>query len=77
MCAAVPRREIVSGWDLLAWKPKDAQRAAPAGSVYWFEDLHGPPDKLAAWVAGGLWGDNIDHQRRAEGYNLATLAAWT
>jgi CRISPR-associated protein Cmr3 len=77
VCAAVPRREIVSGWDLLAWKPKDAQRAAPAGSVYWFENLHGPPEKLAAWLAGGLWGDNIDHQRRAEGYNLATLAAWT
>lgn len=76
VCATVPRREIVSGWNLLAWKPKDAQRAAPAGSVYWFEDLQGPPDKLAAWVAAGLWGDTIDHQRWAEGYNLGWLAAW-
>ena len=77
VCAAVPRREVVSGWDLFAWKPKDAQRAAPAGSVYWFEDLQGPADKLAAWVDGGLWGDTVDHQRRAEGYNLASLANWT
>ena len=76
VCAAVPRREIVSGWDLLAWRPKDAQRAAPAGSVYWFEDLQGPTDALAEWVAGGLWGDNRNPQRRAEGYNLAWLAAW-
>ncbi len=77
MCAAVPRREVVSGWDLFAWKPKDAQRAAPAGSVYWFEDLQDPTDKLAAWAGGGLWGDTVDHQRRAEGYNLAWIAGWT
>jgi CRISPR-associated protein Cmr3 len=76
VCAAVPRREIVSGWDLFAWRPKDAERVAPAGSVYWFEDLQGPIDKLAKWVAGGLWLDNPHHQRRAEGYNLAWLANW-
>lgn len=76
VCAAVPRREVVSGWDLFAWKPKDAQRAAPAGSTYRFEGLQGSPDKLAAWADAGLWGDTIDHQRRAEGYNLAWLAAW-
>lgn len=77
VCAAVPRREVISGWDLFRWKPKDAQRVAPAGSVYWLEDLEGPVDKLAAWVAGGLWGDTLQHQRQAEGYNLAWLAAWT
>lgn len=68
-------REVVSGWDLLPWKPKDALRAAAAGSVNWLGDLQGPPDKLAGWVAGGLWGENIDHQRRAEGYILFWLAA--
>ena len=77
MCAAVPRREIVSGWDLFRWKPKDALRAAPAGSVYWFEDFEGDPGKLARWVESGLWGDNAGQQRCAEGYNLASLAAWT
>ncbi len=77
VCAAVPRREIVSGWDLLAWRPKEAERAVPTGSVYWFEDLQGPIDTLAKWVAGGLWLDHPHHQRRAEGYNLAWLANWT
>lgn len=77
VCAAVPRREIVSGWDLLAWRPKDAERAVPTGSVYWFEDLQGPINTLAKWVAGGLWLDHPHHQRRAEGYNRAWLANWT
>lgn len=75
-CAALGRREVVSGWDLFNWKPKPAQAAAPAGSVYWFEDFQGDPGKLAEWVAGGLWGENPDPQRRAEGYNRAWLAAW-
>jgi CRISPR-associated protein Cmr3 len=76
VCAAVLRREIVSGWDLFRWKPKDALRAVPAGSVYWFEGFEGDPGKLASWVHNGLWGDNSEQQRRAEGYNLASLAAW-
>ncbi len=43
VCAAVPRAEVISGWDLAAQKgkgaPKPAQRVAPTGSVYWLEDL--------------------------------------
>jgi len=76
VCAAVPRREVISGWDLFQWKPKDAQRVAPAGSVYWFDDFQGDVDKLAEWVSGGLWADNADSQRKAEGFNNAHLAAW-
>ncbi len=76
VCAALGRREVVSGWDLFNWKPKPAQSAVPAGSVYWFEDFQGDPGKLAEWVVGGLWGEHADPQRRAEGYNLAWLAAW-
>ena len=49
---------------------------APAGSVYWFDQLEGEAGKLAACVAGGLWGDNHDKQRRAEGFNRAWLAHW-
>ena len=75
-CAAVPRHEVVSGWDLALWQPKPAQRVAPAGSVYWFDHFEGEADKLANWVAAGLWGDNPDPQRRAEGFNRAWLAAW-
>lgn len=75
-CAALGRREIISGWDLYHWKPKPAQSAVPAGSVYWFDRFEGDPGKLAEWVAGGLRGENPDLQRCAEGYNLASLAAW-
>lgn len=75
-CAAVPRHETVSGWDLALWQPKTAQRVAPAGSVYWFDRFEGDPGKLAAWVDDGLWGENPDMQRRAEGFNRAWLAAW-
>lgn len=75
-CAAVPRFDIISGWDLALQQPKTAQRVAPAGSVYWFDQLEGDTGKLAAWVAGGLWGDNHDRQRRAEGFNRAWLANW-
>ncbi len=76
VCAAVPRFEVISGWDLAAWKPKDAERAVPAGAVYWFEGLDGDPGKLAEWVAGGLWAHDSDRVRRAEGFNNALLAAW-
>ena len=76
VCAAVPRFEVVSGWDLAAWAPKEAERAVPAGAVYWFEDFSGDPGKLAEWVAGGLWTHHADQTRRAEGFNNALLAAW-
>lgn len=80
-CAAVPRHEVVSGWDLAQWAPKTAQRVASAGSVYWFDRFEGDADKLAAWVASGLWPDNTgmhpDHaQRRTEGFNNALLGTW-
>lgn len=75
-CAAVARFDIISGWDLARQQPKTAQRVAPAGSVYWFDRLTGDPGKLAEWIAGGCWGDNPDHQRRAEGFNRAWLADW-
>jgi CRISPR-associated protein Cmr3 len=78
-CAALGRREVVSGWDLYQWAPKPAQAAAPAGSVYWFDEFAGDAGKLAAWVAKGLWPDDLSpnqQMRRAEGYNRALLAAW-
>jgi CRISPR-associated protein Cmr3 len=79
-CAALGRREVVSGWDLHAWAPKPAQAAVPAGSVYWFDEFAGDAGKLAAWVAKGLWPDDLNplqQTRRAEGYNRALLAAWS
>lgn len=76
VCAVVPRFEVISGWDLAMWRPKTAERVAPAGSVYWFEGFEGDPGKLAEWVQSGLWPHTHDATRRAEGFNNALLAAW-
>ncbi len=76
VCAAIGRHEVVSGWDLANWQPKAAQRTVPSGSVYWFDQLRGDTGKLANWIANGVWGDNPDTQRQAEGFNRAVLAAW-
>jgi CRISPR-associated protein Cmr3 len=75
-CAATPRHEVISGWDLVQRQPKAAQRAVPAGSVFWFDLVEGDLRKLAEWVAGGLWPENADTMRRAEGFNNALLGAW-
>lgn len=78
-CAAVSRAEVVSGWDLECWKPKDAERTAPAGSVYWFDQAQGDRAVLDKLVTEGLWAETPDNElnsRRAEGYNRVLLAAW-
>lgn len=79
-CAAVSRAEVVSGWDLMKWEPKAAERVAPAGSVYWFDQAEGNYAALDKLVKQGLWADVLDNDamksRRAEGYNRVLLAAW-
>ncbi|EIC21519.1 type III-B CRISPR module-associated Cmr3 family protein [Thiorhodovibrio frisius] len=75
--AAVPRAQTVSGWDLANWEPKTAQRAAPAGSVYWLDELEATPAALGKLAAEGLWSEPCDHpQRRAEGFNRFSFALW-
>jgi CRISPR-associated protein Cmr3 len=79
--AAVPRAEIVSGWDLSGrngkGSPKVARRVAPAGSVYWLEDLQATPEQLEAMEVHGLWAESdYDAQRRAEGFNRFSFAAY-
>ncbi|MDD5297609.1 MAG: type III-B CRISPR module-associated Cmr3 family protein [Rhodocyclaceae bacterium] len=75
VCAAVPRAEVVSGWDLARWQPKPARRAAPAGSVYWLEDLEASPETLRKLADTGLWLEPCeDAQRRAEGFNRFVIA---
>lgn len=78
VCAAVPRAQVVSGFDLARWQPKPAQRAAPAGSVYWLEDLDATADALRKLAERGLWTDEqYDRDmRRAEGFNRFTLAVY-
>lgn len=78
VCAAVPRAEVISGWDLAARQPKPARRVAPAGSVYWLDALQATPEALRKLVQGGLWSEPCqDAQRRAEGFNRIALAPWT
>ena len=77
VCAAVPRADIVSGFDVAERRPKPAQRAAPAGSVYWLEELDTTPDALRKLAARGLWSDPVENDtRRAEGFNRFTFAQW-
>lgn len=77
VCAAVPRMEIISGWDLARWAPKPAERAAPTGSVYWLDQLQATPEALRKLVERGLWSDPCeDAARRAEGFNRFTFAAY-
>lgn len=76
VCAAVPRAEIVSGWDLARWEPKPAQQAAPTGSVYWLDEIEATPEALRKLAAEGLWNEPCeDAARRAEGFNRIQIAA--
>lgn len=80
VCAAVSRAETVSGWDLAQWAPKPAQKVAPTGSVYWFENFQGDPAALGKLAESGLWGlpgQNDDPLRRAEGFNNVAIGDWT
>lgn len=75
--ATVLRRQTVSGWDLASKRPKAAVRAAPTGSVYWFEGLEGDVESLRKLSKTGLWSlqdDNNHPDRRAEGFNRLAIA---
>lgn len=75
VCAAVPRAETVSGWNLAKWQPKSAQRAVPAGSVYWLDELKASPEALRKLAESGLWSDSCeDSVRRVEGFNRIMFA---
>lgn len=77
VCAAVPRAEIVSGFDLAKRMPKPARRVAPTGSVYWLDELNSSADDLRRLLAEGLWSSAAaDPARRAEGFNRLAIAAY-
>ncbi len=77
VCAAIGRKEVVSGWDLANWQPKPAEAMVPAGSVYWFSDFTGEAQKLMSWVAAGTADHNTSNTpRRAEGFNNACIGQW-
>lgn len=77
VCAAVPRAETVSGWDLARREPKPAERAAPAGSVYWIAELDATAEALGKLAERGLWPEaDQNASRRAEGFNRFTFAVY-
>ncbi len=77
VAACVPRAEWISGWDVARERPKPALRVAPAGSVYWFDELEARADDLRALAGAGLWSEfYLDPVRRAEGFNRIWLAEW-
>ena len=77
VAAAISRAEVVSGWDLARRRPKTARLAAPAGSLYWIEDLRATPEQLGKLADHGLWpAEGYDAQRRAEGFNRFEWGAW-
>ena len=77
--ACVGRFQVVSGWDLARGLPKNAVRAVPQGSVYWFRVLRGSTDALDTLGRKGLWpllGPQADPARRREGYNRVWFGYW-
>ncbi len=75
--ASVPRHQVVSGWNLATWKPKDAERVTPTGSVYWLDNVQFDGDIASLQNAiQALLLSDTDPQRQAEGYNACILANW-
>jgi CRISPR-associated protein Cmr3 len=69
----VERWQAVSGWDMVARKPKAIRRVTPAGSVYWFEIVKATED----W-AKKLWLTPISdsEQDRRDGFGLVLPGIW-
>jgi CRISPR-associated protein Cmr3 len=77
VCAAIPRAEVISGFDLATRRPKQALRGAPTGSVYWLDELQATPAVLRKLAEIGLWPtEDYNDARRAEGFNRITFAAY-
>ena len=77
VCAAVPRAEVISGYDLAKRHPKRAERVAPSGSVYWLDDLDATANALRNLAARGLWSDPVENaSRRAEGFNRCAFGSY-
>lgn len=86
--AAVPRAQIISGWDLnadngvdergkprLRGKPKPTRRLAPAGAVYFV--TWEPGANVQAWL-DATWMRNVSDadQDQRDGFGLAALGVW-
>lgn len=78
VAAAVPRAQVVSGWDFAATPPcpKPNRRMAPAGSVYWVEI---PSDVDAEQWIDKVWmrclSNQISEQDSLDGFGLCAVGA--
>lgn len=74
---ALPRLQVVSGWDLLYGAPKPTRRLAPAGAVYFLE-LDGTEAQRRQWV-DDHWMQCVsdDPQDCRDGFGLAVLGTWS
>ena len=70
--AAVGNYVTVSGWDVAHNRPKEAFRAVPTGSVYYYRLINGVK---AETVLDCLYYKNISDQRSQEGFGLAYVGA--
>lgn len=70
VAAAVPRAIPVSGWDYVERHPKPTRFLAPAGSVYFFDELADDP--------ASLWMSSIcdQPQDRLDGFGLVLYGGW-
>ena len=74
--AAIGRPLTVSGWDMLAGKPKPSRRLVPAGSVY-FVDLS-EVQNVETWLEEH-WMKVLPEQTdqsKHDGYGLAVVGVW-
>ena len=73
ICAAVGRREAVSGWDFQTRKPKAVKWLAPAGSTYFFQVLG---DTAAPLLSSWLQPVSDGAQDKRDGFGLALWGVW-
>ncbi|MBA2660920.1 MAG: CRISPR-associated protein Crm3 [Bradymonadaceae bacterium] len=71
--AIVPRPLHVSGWDIVAGKPKPVVRAVPAGAVYYFERVDGASFDESS--AKSLWLATLG-TRADEGFGCIVPGIW-
>lgn len=75
---ALPRYQVVSGWDFEINKPKPTRRLAPAGTVL-FLTLSGDKADIEQWVKQ-FWLQTCvsdKEQDRLDGFGLAALGVWS
>lgn len=77
VAAAVPRPQVVSGWDLRIDRPKPSRRLAAAGSVYFLKLAADSDAAIERWI-DAIWMQNVsdDDQACRDGFGLAALGTW-